>query len=264
MRAHTYFRLPLTLFLLFVSHVLSSRRRLYEEKTPSQPMSSSPLKQSPRHDARMVSSSQYSRLSTTPLDFPGILVLRFIKYSFQIYRLFWWHIEILTANLVVPIQIVPTVFCFHLYYGPIWKFLNSFPHEVEGNSLNSWFVGSSNQNASKGYDHNKFSGMWSVHVGSHKKLIEVFNVLFSSDHHVFMVQANIWFIGTTGSISVAKTIWGHSYLSVLNTMCWIPGTIQRLHCFEQPVTRMLSIPRYWNETFTLFVRGWGSGTLMPF
>ncbi|XP_070837049.1 centrosomal protein of 112 kDa [Chaetodon trifascialis] len=30
------------------------RRRLYEEKTPSGPMSSSPLKQSPRHDARMV------------------------------------------------------------------------------------------------------------------------------------------------------------------------------------------------------------------
>lgn len=71
---------------LFLSHVLSSRRRLYEDKTPSRPTSSSPLKRSPRRDARMVSSSPCFRLSTTPLDFPGILVLRFNKWGFQIYR----------------------------------------------------------------------------------------------------------------------------------------------------------------------------------
>ncbi|XP_019132830.2 centrosomal protein of 112 kDa isoform X1 [Larimichthys crocea] len=42
------------------------RRRLYEDKTPSQPMSSSPLKQSPRHGARMVDGGLKS--DTSPDD----------------------------------------------------------------------------------------------------------------------------------------------------------------------------------------------------
>lgn len=83
---HTYCRLTSHTLYLFLSCILSSRRKLYEDKTPSRPMSSSLLKQSPRHDARMVSSSPYFKLSTTPLDFPGILVLRFNKWGFQIYR----------------------------------------------------------------------------------------------------------------------------------------------------------------------------------
>lgn len=70
----------------FFCFSLSSRRRLYEEKTPSRPMSSSPLNQSPRHDARMVSSLPHFRLSGTPLHFPCILALRFDKSGFQIYR----------------------------------------------------------------------------------------------------------------------------------------------------------------------------------
>uniref|UniRef100_A0AAQ5ZWX7 DUF4485 domain-containing protein n=1 Tax=Amphiprion ocellaris TaxID=80972 RepID=A0AAQ5ZWX7_AMPOC len=54
-------------------------RKLYEEKSSSRPMSSSPLKHSPRQDARMVSSSPTFRLSATPLDFSDIFVLRFSK-----------------------------------------------------------------------------------------------------------------------------------------------------------------------------------------
>ncbi|XP_060882474.1 centrosomal protein of 112 kDa isoform X5 [Labrus mixtus] len=44
------------------------RRRLYDEKNPSQPMSSSPLKQSPRHDARMVDGGLKTDMSRDDSD----------------------------------------------------------------------------------------------------------------------------------------------------------------------------------------------------
>ncbi|KAM6966882.1 centrosomal protein of 112 kDa isoform 2-T2 [Tautogolabrus adspersus] len=44
------------------------RRRLYDEKNPSQPMSSSPLKQSPRHDARTVDGGLKTDMSLDDSD----------------------------------------------------------------------------------------------------------------------------------------------------------------------------------------------------
>nr|XP_033500681.1 centrosomal protein of 112 kDa isoform X3 [Epinephelus lanceolatus] len=44
------------------------RRRLYEEKTPSRPVSSSPLKHSPRHDARMVDGGLKEAMSPDDSD----------------------------------------------------------------------------------------------------------------------------------------------------------------------------------------------------
>ncbi|XP_020491915.1 centrosomal protein of 112 kDa isoform X2 [Labrus bergylta] len=44
------------------------RRRLYDEKNPSQPTSSSPLKQSPRHDARMVDGGLKTDMSRDDSD----------------------------------------------------------------------------------------------------------------------------------------------------------------------------------------------------
>lgn len=66
---HTQIPLGLLLTLIFFFSCLTSRRKVYDQKSPLRRRCSSPVVQSSKQDGRMVSQSLYFRLPITLIDF---------------------------------------------------------------------------------------------------------------------------------------------------------------------------------------------------
>lgn len=65
----------------------------------------------------------------------------------------------------------------------------------------------------------------------------------------FMVQINVEFIGTAVT-HLGPKLFGGNHTYHRSSLCWSPKEAVTW-CVEQPLTHILRIPGYWNETFTV-------------